>query len=208
MPKFPEPPAPDDLEQPEESEVRRLAAGTSLWRIYFRAGRHPTAWNELRRFGPTSARFDHHVEPARVQERGILYAATQGPTCLAEVFQDSRAIDLHRGEPWLVEIELVRDVELLDLTGRWVTRAGASAAIDSGPRPRARRWSRVIYEACPRLDGLVYRSSMDPQGTAVVLWERATSALPEHPTTHRALADPTLFDAIFEAARSLGYLLL
>jgi len=49
---------------------------------------------------------------------------------------------------------------------------------------------------------------MDPQGAAVVLWERATSALPEHPTTHRALADPTLFDAIFEAAQSLGYVLM
>lgn len=208
MPKFSELPAPDDLEQPEESEIRRLAAGSSLWRIHFRAGRHPTAWNELRRFGPTSARFDHHVEPARVQERGILYAATQGPTCLAEVFQDSRAIGLHRSEPWLVEIELVRDVELLDLTSRWVTRAGASAAIDSGPRPRSRRWSRVIYEACPRLDGLLYRSSMDQQGESVVLWGRAASALPEHPTTHRALASPTLFDAIFEAACSLGYLLL
>jgi len=208
VPKFPEPPAPDDLQRPEESELRLIAAGSPLWRIYFRAGRHPTAWNGLRRFGPTSARFDHHVEPARVQQRAILYAATQGPTCLAEVFQDSRTIDLNRGEPWLVEFELVRDVLLLDLTSRWVTRAGASAAIDSGPRPRSRRWSRVIYEACPRLDGLVYRSSMDPQGAAVVLWERATSALPEHPTTHRALADPTLFDAIFEAAQSLGYVLM
>lgn len=143
-----------------------------------------------------------------MQERGILYAASRGPTCIAEVYQEARAIDLRRNEPWLVEFELARAVSLLDLTSRWVTRAGASGAISSGPRPRARRWSRTIYEACPDVEGLWYRSSMDPRGEAVALFERAESAVSAHPRTHRALADPVLFDAIAEVARALGYALV
>ena len=96
-------------------------------------------WQEFRDYGPTSARFDHHLEPARVQDRAILYASTQAPTCNVEVFQETRLIDRTRNEPWLVDFEVEREVSLLDLTSSWVTRAGASGAIDSGPRPRARR---------------------------------------------------------------------
>jgi hypothetical protein len=203
--KFPEPPAPRDLAIPSGAELRPLPAGTSLWRVYFRGGPHGSAWDRFRHFGPTTARFDHHEPPPHMQSRGILYAATHGPTCLAEVYQNTRVIDLRRRAPWLVELELTRDVVLLDLTSRWVTRAGASAAIASGSRPRARRWSQVIYEALPTLDGLFYASSMDPQGTAVALWERARNAVPAHPRTHRALADPTLLSAMRAAARAFGY---
>jgi len=31
-------------------------------------------------------------------------------------------------------------------------------AIGTGPRPRAQRWSRAIYDAYPDLDGLYYLS--------------------------------------------------
>ncbi|MEE9281247.1 MAG: RES family NAD+ phosphorylase [Myxococcota bacterium] len=208
MAKFPEPPSPQELETPGPADIHHLPARTRVWRIYFRGGRQPTSWDEFRHFGPTSARFDHHLEPARVQERGVLYAAPLGPTCLAEVYQDARTVDLRAGDPWLVEFELTRIVPLLDLTSLWVTRAGASGAMDSGPRPRARRWSRVIYEACPDIEGLLYRSSMDPQGVALALYERAKSAVPSRPETHRALADPVLFDAIAQAAFQLGYSLV
>ena len=102
-------------------------------------------------------------------------------------------------------LELVRAVSLLDLTGSWPTRAGASMAINSGPRPRARRWSQAIYAAYPAVEGLYYASSLDANRPAVVLYERAASALPRRPTFHRALADPTLAAAIVRAARRFNY---
>jgi RES domain len=151
MPKFPEPPTVNILRS-IKPDLRQLAQGTSLWRVYFRAGRYPSVWYEFRRFGPLStARFDHHEPDAAgnpwSQERAILYAALQGPTCIAEVFQSTRIIDRHARSPWLVAFSTTRDLVLLDLCSTFPTRAGASMAINTGPRPRAQRWARAFYEA-------------------------------------------------------------
>jgi beta-phosphoglucomutase-like phosphatase (HAD superfamily) len=126
-------------------------------------------------------------------------------TCFAEVFQETRTIDRWRNDPWLACLELARAVSLLDLTGAWPTRAGASMAINSSSRPRARRWSQAIHAAYPAVEGLYYASSMDANRPAVMLYERAASALPSRPTFHRALADPTLTPAIVRAAQRFSY---
>ncbi len=202
MPKFPEPPPPADLCR-LEPELRRLPAGTELWRLYARGGRHPTRWNVFRSAGPTSARFDHQA--AGAGDRAILYAAAEGPTCLAEVYQDSRVIDRTARQPWLVSFRLAEELVLLDLTGTWPTRAGASMVIQSGPRPRARRWSRAVYEAYPEVQGVHYASSMRANRPCVALWERARAALPEAPTFHRPLDDPALLIPLRNAAADLGY---
>ena len=81
-------------------------------------------------------------------------------------------------------------------------------AINSGPRPRARRWSQAIYAAYPAVEGLYYASSLDANRPAVVLYERAARALPRRPTFHRALADPTLTAAIVRAARRFNYVVI
>jgi hypothetical protein len=200
---FPEPP--DLAARPPAWIV--LPAGHGLWRIYLRGGRHPTRWNTFRAYGPADARFDHHAPPPRVQERRILYAAERIRTCLGEVFQRRRDVDADFGEPWLVGFTLTAPVRLLDLTGSWPTRAGASMAINSGPRARARRWSRAIYAAYPQAVGLYYASSMDGNAPAVALYERAEPALPVLPFFHRALADPLLLPALADAADDLGYTL-
>jgi hypothetical protein len=204
MPKFPE---------PDPARLRRLApavihlpAGTRLWRVYARGGAYPTTWLTPRTFGPiASARFDHHLEPARVQARGILYAASAPAICLAEVFQARRLIDVASGQPWLASFRLTDEVIVLDLTGLWPTQAGASMALASGPRPRARRWSRAIYDAYPVVQGLWYPSSMHGNQPAVALYERAQAALPPHPSFHRALADPVLLPLLRRVAIAIGY---
>ena len=202
MPKFPEPPL-NLATLP--AITKTLRTGTLLWRVYFHAGPHPTTWDAFRGFGPTGSRFDHQVPPPSVQTRALLYAAASGPTCLAEVFQDTRIIDRSRRSPWLVGFGLTRSVELLDLTGSWPTRAGASMAINTGPRSRARRWSQAIYAAYPNVQGLCYCSSMDANRAAMALYERATSAMPASPVFHRALADPLLAPAISRAALQFNY---
>jgi hypothetical protein len=204
MAKLPNPPSP--ITAPATTTT--LRAGSRLWRIYFGGGAHPGVWNGYRFYGPTNARFDQHELPARVQTRGILYAANEPTTCLAEVFQATRVVDRSANAPWLVGFEIVRDVVLLDLTGTWPTRAGASMAIGSGPRPRARAWSREIYTAYPAVEGLVYGSSMHANKPAFAFYERARSALSPTPTFHRALADPSLRPRLDAAATSLGYRLV
>ena len=208
MAKLPEP-APVATLRRIPPAVATLPAGTKLWRIYFRGGSYPGTWDQMRDYGPIgSARFDHHLDPHGARDRGILYAATGDDaiaTCVAEVFQDTRLVDTRRNEPWLAAFTLMEDVSLLDLTGKWPTRARASANINSGPRPRCRRWSRAIYDAYPDLGGLYYASSMNGNEPAVVLYERASNTLPRSPVLNRPLSDAPLLIPLERIASELGY---
>ena len=193
-----------------EPDIYVLPAGSLLWRVYARGGPFPTAWRDVRHFGPLiSARFDHHLpdsdgRPCH-QARGILYAADSIVTCLAEFFQETRTINRSRREPWLVGMETVADLVLLNLRDVWPTRAGASMALNSGDRARVRRWSRIIYEAYPSVEGLWYCSSMNANNPSLALYDRGRHAIPAVPTFHRALADPTMFLWLAEAADRLRY---
>jgi hypothetical protein len=126
---------------------------------------------------------------------------------LAEVFQGTRRIDRVFQAPWLVVFETVAPVVLLDLTGEFATRMGASMAIHSGSRGKARGWARDLYEAFPEIQGILYAASMHGGRRAVALNERAVKApfFPAHPLFHRALADDVMLDALKHAAHDLGY---
>lgn len=209
MAKLPEPPSGSELAERLEPEFKRLRAGTRLWRAYLRGGSHPTLWSVFRAFGPTSARFDHHLADhegnPQVQKRKVLYAAESGPTSLAEMFQDTRVIDRFAKSPWLVAFRTRRWISLLDLTGKWPTRAGASMKISTGPRPRARRWSQQIYDAYPEVEGLYYPSSMHGNEPCVLLYERAEGVPRTQPDFHRPLGDPVLLDVLRNTAADLRY---
>ena len=144
-----------------------------------------------------------------MQSRSVYYAATDAKTCLAEFFQHGRRIDRASQSPWLVVFELAQSVNLLDLTGDFVTRMGASMEIHSGPRARARRWACDLYDAFHTLDGILYASSMNGGEPALALTDRAESRaiFPPHPLLHRALADDVLLDTLKDAADRLGYAL-
>jgi hypothetical protein len=141
------------------------------------------------------------------QSRGVYYAATDAKTCLAEVFQMTRRIDRAFQSPWLSVFESAQPLRVLDLTGDFATRMGASTAIHSGCHSRARSWARDLYEAFPHIQGICYASSMNGGAPAFALNERAlrTPMFPEHPIFHRALADDLMFGPLMLAARALGY---
>jgi len=204
VPKFPEPPSASELAG-TEPDWRVLPEGSLLWRLYFRGGSHPTFWNTFRAYGPAAGRFDHHLPPPRVQTRTILYAAEEGSICFAEAFQNTRVIDRVARDPWLAGFILRQPLRLLDLTGVWPTRAGASMAINTGPRPRAQRWSRCLYEAYPECAGIYYSSSMYRNRPCAALFERAVSAVPGVPEFHRPLRDPALLPVIRRVAKDIGY---
>jgi len=210
--KFPNSPGVAALRRIEASTTT-LDTGQRLARIYYSRGEYPVRWNEFRHYGPVNARWDHHLPDAKgvpeVQSRGIYYAASDAKTCLAEFFQSTRRIDRARQAPWLVVFELARPLELLDVTGDFATRMGASMAIHSGSRTRARGWARDLYLAFPDAHGVLYCSSMNAGKPAIALNERAEKVgpFPRHPLFNRALADDVLLDPLKHAAAKLGYAL-
>jgi RES domain len=212
MAKFPNSPGVDALTR-LDPPISILAARTTLARLYFSRGPHPQVWNQLRYFGPLNSRWNHHVPDVaghpRAQERGIYCAARDAKTCLAEVFQATRRIDRVFQAPWLAVFETVASVRLLDLTGDFATRMGASMAIHSGSRGRARSWARDLYEAYPEIQGILYAASMHGGQHAIALNERALREplFSAHPLFHRALADDVMLDTLKHAARDLGYAL-
>lgn len=192
-------------------DIVSLPAGRRLWRVYFRGGDNPTAWSDFRYVGPLDGRFDHHLPTkagqAQAQSRGVLYAAESGITCLAEVFQRTRVMDRSHREPWLVAFDLKASLQLLNLTGSFPTRAGASMALMTGPRTVARQWAQAFYDAYPSLHGLYYPSSMQGNAPSIALNERAATVgvIPRQPVFHRALADNAILTLVRNAARELGY---
>lgn len=215
MAKFPWPPTAERLRDiRDDDDVVAVAPMSALARIYLAGGRYPSSWNAFRTVGPVPAgRFDPHPptedgQPAAAPGCGVLYAAVDVRTCLAESFQVSRVIDRRTGRPWLVVFRATRVLRLLDLSGTWPTRAGASQAISSGPRDRSRAWARVISEAYEDIDGLWYRSSMDAGRPAVCLWERARDAMPSSSSAHLPLDAPGLLLPLARASREIGYQLL
>ena len=195
-------------------QVHVLPAGAHLLRIWFRDARHPSGFALFRTFGPTASRFDHHLpgpggEPVS-GGRGILYTMEEGThsfeAALAEMFQDTRTIDLVEEAPIVSVFETRRDLRLLDLTGLWATRVGASAAISSGSRERAREWSRDFHEAYPTIDGLRYRSSMSGGGNvAMALYERAIDAMPTQDLVRVPLGHPEMRREVVDVAERIGY---
>lgn len=210
MAKLGKPPAAGTLRLLEPPWAWLRAKEDRLARIYHASGAFPVAWSQFRRWGPArNARFDHHLPDAagmpHEQSRAILYCAPQAMTCIAEVFQDTRVVNRADDDPCLCVFAPVRDLKLLDLTGEFATRMGASLAIHSGPRGRARQWACALHDAFDH-DGLLYLSSMHPGATAIALNERAADALPAAPLANRPLADPLFTDVIDALTHRLGYL--
>jgi len=207
MPKLPLPPEPAKLAQ-LGADMRVVPAGTTLARIYFAGGPYPIAWNGFRHYGPLRGRLDPHLPPARLQQRGVMYVANSLLTCLAEAFQAKRRVDVVTAQPMLATFALTRDVSLLNMVGLWPTRAGASTAIHSGPRPRTQAWARAIYDAFPPIEGVLYCSSMNANQPAIALFERVLTALPPLPTSNDTLSNPLLRALLLRYATRLGYRLL
>ena len=187
-----------------------IAISGPLWRIFPTTTVHAAAWNTLRRWGPAAARFDPHPPPpAEHLDYGVLYAGSDAVTALAEAFGTNRTVDVLTGDPWLVKFTLdARPVQLLNLTGTWPTRAGASREIWTSPdRQRTQKWARAIAARFTGLDGLYYRSSMRGDGAFnVALWAPAEGAI-SAAAVHFAepLAHPAMAAMIQDACGRLGY---
>ena len=137
-----------------------------------------------------------------------MYLAANPVTCLAEVFQKTRTIHRSRAAPALVGFAVACPLLLLDLTGSFPTRIGASMGLMTGPRSVAGSWARGLYAAYPAAQGLAYPSSTHANAAAFVLNDRVdpAEALPASPGFHRTLDDPAMITFVKNAGRELGYL--
>ncbi|GAB3449862.1 RES family NAD+ phosphorylase [Actinophytocola sediminis] len=217
MSRLPQPPAPAALKtmlRPHE-DIVAVHSGTRLVRVFSAAGRHQQRWNTFRHSGPLAhARFDPHPpgpngERAATAAHGVLYFGLSVRTSVAEVFQQTSIVDRTTRRPHLVVFQPKRTLNLLDLTGLWPTRAGASQEISSGAKDVTQAWARAIRVAFPDLDGLWYRSSMDSGEPAVCLWNPpAADALPAQPDILLPLDYPGLDLPLSRVCDSLNYTLL
>ena len=208
-PKFPDPPEFDRL-PPADQDGDLVDVSGSLWRIFPTTSMHATPWNTLRHWGPVAARFDPHPPPpADHPQHGVLYAGSDAVTALAEAFGANRTVDVHSGDPWLVKFTLdLRAVDLLDLTGTWPTRAGASQEIWTSPdRRRTQRWARAIAARFSELGGVRYGSSMHGAGAYnVALWTVAEPAVANAGVRFaEPLAHPAMAAMMRTACTRIGY---
>ncbi len=217
MARLPQPPAPAVLQAMlrRTEDVIAVTTGTPIVRIFTVGGNHPQQWDTFRYAGPLPhARFDPHTPaaqggPSVTRDHGVLYFSLSVRTCLAEVYQATSTVDRTTRAPRLVVLRPRRTLRLLDLSGLWPTRAGASQAISNGPKERTQAWARTIRAAYPELDGLWYRSSMNAGKPSLCLWDPpAATALPETPDILLPLDHPGLDVPLGRACKDLGYTLL
>lgn len=179
---------------------------SAMLRVHATVGSHALPWNQLRHYGPLSARFDPHPPPPRKhREFAVQYAAADLETALAEVFQLTRTVPADgAGRPYLTIWQPTRPVRLLDLTGLWPVHNGASQLIASGPHTSCRAWAHAIASHPAAVDGLHYRSTMTGRAT-VALFLPAANTYPERPLLSLPLDHPGLIGAVHAAALRIGY---
>ncbi|GAB3582808.1 RES family NAD+ phosphorylase [Amycolatopsis endophytica] len=198
-----------------ETDVVAVPPTRRLVRIFTAGGNHPQRWNTFRHTGPLPhGRFDPQPprrdgRPADDPGNGVVYFGLTVRTSVAEVFQTTSLVDRRTRGPRLVVVRPTRSLRLLDLTGLWPTRVGASQEISSGPKKITQAWARAIRTAFTELDGLWYRSSMDGGHPALCLWDPpAGDALPLAPDVLLPLDHPGLDVPLGRVCEELNYVLL
>lgn len=186
-------------------EIRIIPASTVLWRVHFTASEHIVPWNRLRTWGPVpSARWDPHPLPeGDAAPLGAAYLGEDVLTCLAEVFQLTRFVDVDRDTPYVTAFHTTHDLVLADLTGDWLLPAGASAQVAFGEKARTRAWARAIHEAWVDLDGVYSLSAMALSRKVVTLWN--TDAVPADPAFSAPLNSPAIIADVAAAAAEIRY---
>ncbi|MGI8947688.1 MAG: RES family NAD+ phosphorylase [Ornithinimicrobium sp.] len=176
----------------------------ALWRVHRTVGPYRQRWDQMRTWGPVDSRWDPHPEPPGDDpDSAVMYAAPEVTPTLGEVFVHRRAITLSAAHA-LVGWTPTRALELLDLTGTWAVRNGASASLHAAPRSTCRRWAQAIRETWPELDGLRAPSTITLR-PMVVLFAPALDSFPDGPALARALDHPDLSGVFVDAADSLGW---
>ncbi|MGW3991950.1 RES family NAD+ phosphorylase [Amycolatopsis sp. NPDC004772] len=218
MGRLPQPPASAVIKSSlrADQDIVTVSRKTRLVRIFTARGAHVQRWNTFRYVGPLPhGEFDPHpITPdsqvGTFPEHGVLYFSLSLQTSIAETFQVTSIVDRRGRSPHVAVFRPRRAVRLLDLTGLWPTRVGASQDIWVGAnKPLSQAWARTIREALPDIDGLWFRSSMDAGEPALCLWDPpGASCIPSAPDLLLPLAHPSLDEPLARICEQLNYILI
>lgn len=203
-----------DLWPPDAGRLRSvglrthvLPVSTVLWRIHYTGTPHPAAWNRIRTWGPVDVcRWDPHPVPEGDHAPlGAAYFALNLQTCLAEVFQDSRFVDVDTGTPYITAFRSSRQLRLADLAGGgWLFEAGAKASVAFGDRGLSRQWARAIHDVWPGIDGI--RSTSAPLGDSnIVVASWTNDVFPPAPETSVPMNSPAVARFVASAVADIGF---
>lgn len=192
----------------DNSHLRSVES--ALWRIFRTEGPHAGQWNELRHYGPIPRmRFEPHPPPRGMHPNvGVMYAAADPMTALAEVYQRRRVIDRSEGGPTLVSWRPQRSLQLLDLTSNWPVLNGAASSIMMGSKRSTQAWAQVIEARLgDHVDGLYHQSAMTgrPLVTLFTRAERWPSVFPDHVDFSTPIASAGADEIVSKARKVLGY---
>jgi RES domain len=107
----------------------------------------------------------------------VLYVAASPAGAFSETLGGPEVPFVTAGElsrRCLASIETNRPLELVDLTGRGLSRIGADGRLTSGSHETAREWSEALFHHPQLPDGILYRSRRDPSEEVVAVFERGS----------------------------------
>ncbi|HSU15305.1 RES family NAD+ phosphorylase [Longimicrobium sp.] len=130
----------------------------------------------------------------------VCYLAEDPHVAFAETFLREPGMTVIE-EPDLVArslagIEVRSALRLAAMHGPGLARAGATAAVCTGPYAVSRAWALALHEHPAALDGIRYRARHDDDGFAIALFDRSAGAIV--PVDTRVLDPRTLADPIAE----------
>ena len=190
--------------------------GVVLIRVYDPKSRYNPGPRTFRRNGPR-LRFDHHrgtpsglvTIPRDDPDRAVYYGAFKLSSAIVEVFGKDCVIE--RGTFRAVYSTLKQPLIVLDLRGNAAIRAGTMHAIGQiEDAAKTQAWSRYIYEnpaTYGNVDGLIYANAHNGED-AILLYERAQSAIATSTQRVRRLAAPEMELELLRIADATGFPLI
>ncbi len=132
--------------------------------------------------GPPTYRFD-----SLTGRFGVLYAAAQFEGAFVETvlrnpqrrFVSRNYVDLRA----VTELRPDRELRLVDLHGRGLSRVGTTNAISTGPYGPSWAWSDYLWSHRDSPDGIAYASRHNPQHICFAIFERMDLAFTTSATT-------------------------
>jgi len=130
---------------------------------------------------------------------GVLYAAEQFEGAFVEtVLRNPRlrfVSEKYVTSRAFSELACSRELKLVDLHGRGLSRVGATNAISTGPYAPCWAWSDYLRSHRDRPDGIAYASRHNPRQICYAIFERADSAF--------APGNPTAFASVLPMIKGL-----